>query len=203
MTQASGTIRTGGRTARTREAVHAATRDLLAESPDGTVEMAAVADRSGVHIATLYRRWRTPEGLIVDTVVTDLGATSPLPTTGDLRADLTVWVTDLLTGLGQPANLAFFRALLTVGNNAENGAADLPALVEPRARQIQATLDTAGATSITWMDVFDLVLAPAYTRALLARPLDPRIDTARLVDNVLAVESHRNRTAAADGHGIS
>lgn len=193
MTQSSGTIRTGGRTARTREAVHAATRELLAESPDGTVEMAAVAARSGVHLATLYRRWRTPEGLIVDMMVTDLSTSSPLPATGDLRADLTAWVTSLLTGLAQPSDLAFIRALLKVGNNAENGTSDVPEFVEPRASEIQATLDAAGTTTITWMDVFELVLAPAYIRALLGRPLDPQADTERLVDNVLAVESSRCR----------
>ncbi|WP_424890165.1 hypothetical protein [Streptomyces sp. XH2] len=44
MTQASGIARPGGRTARTREAVRAATRELLAESTtDGTVEIAEVA----------------------------------------------------------------------------------------------------------------------------------------------------------------
>jgi len=43
MSQATGVTRPGGRTARTRAAVHAATRELLAESADGTVEIAAVA----------------------------------------------------------------------------------------------------------------------------------------------------------------
>ncbi|HWC81923.1 MAG TPA: TetR-like C-terminal domain-containing protein [Pseudonocardiaceae bacterium] len=191
MTQATGVTRPGGRTARTREAVHAATRELLAESADGTIDLAAVAARSGVHIATIYRRWRTAEGLIIDTVVEDLGTRSPLPATGDLRADLLTWVTNLLTELAQPNHLAFFRALIRVGGERKNGLD----FVEPRVRQMQATLDAAGATELTWLDVFELLLAPSYTRALLSIPMDPATDATRLVDNVIAIRDHRAANA--------
>lgn len=171
--------------------MHAATRELLDESSDGTVEMAAVAERSGVHIATLYRRWRTPQGLIVDTVMAELGTRSPLPATGDLRADMTAWVTNLLTGLTEPSNLAFFRALVQVSNDPGARSGELPAFVAPRVHDIQATLDAAAVTTMTWVDVFDLVLAPAYVRALMAWPLDPATDTARIVDNLIAVAEAR------------
>jgi AcrR family transcriptional regulator len=194
MTQATGTTRSGGRTARTRAAVHAATRELLDSSADGTVEMAAVAELSGVHIATLYRRWRTPEGLIVDTIVSELSTRSPLPATGDLRADLTVWVTTLLTDLSRPSHLSFVRALIAIGKEARDEGADVPSFAEPRAQEIQATLDAAGVTDLTWWDVFDLVLGPAYMRALLSAPMDPTTDVQRLVDNVMAVVEHRART---------
>ncbi|WP_282204193.1 TetR/AcrR family transcriptional regulator C-terminal ligand-binding domain-containing protein [Kitasatospora fiedleri] len=189
MTQATGTSRPGGRTARTREAVHAATRELLAESADGTVELAEVAARSGVHVATLYRRWRTADGLIIDTVVEELGRRSPLPATGDLRADLLGWTSRLLAELGEPGHLAFFRAMLRAGDQGEHGLD----FVEPRIRQLQATLDAAGATVLTWGDVFELILAPAYVRALLASPMDPATDAPRLVDNIIAIRTARER----------
>ncbi|MFF5538133.1 TetR/AcrR family transcriptional regulator [Streptomyces cinerochromogenes] len=192
MTQASGTVRPGGRTARTREAVRAATRELLAESTDGTIEIAEVAARSGVHLATIYRRWRTADGLIIDAVVDELDSRSPLPATGDLRADLQTWVTNLLTDLARPGHLAFFRALLRAGDEGQ----DALRFAEPRIRQIQATLDAAGATVLTWMDIFELVLSPAYVRALLSMPMDSATDAVRLVDNVLAIRSARERRAA-------
>ncbi|WP_157868618.1 TetR-like C-terminal domain-containing protein [Streptomyces caatingaensis] len=192
MTHAPGTARPGGRTARTREAVRAATRELLAESTDGTVDIAEVAARSGVHLATVYRRWRTADGLIIDAVVDDLDSRSPLPATGDLRADLHTWITNLLTDLTHPGHLAFFRALLRAGGDGQ----DTLAFAEPRIRQIQATLDAADATVLTWMDIFELVLAPAYVRALLSMPMDPATEAVRLVDNVLAVRSAREHRAA-------
>ncbi|SDZ26142.1 transcriptional repressor C-terminal [Amycolatopsis xylanica] len=188
MAQATGVTRPGGRTARTREAVHAATRELLAESEDGTIDLAAVAARSGVHIATIYRRWRTAEGLIIDTVVDELGERSPVPATGDLRADLLVWVTRLLTDLRAPNHLAFFRAMARAG---ENGLSDVQQFAGPRVRQFEATLAASGCTTLTWLDVFELILAPAYIRALMSMPLDPETDAERLVDNVIAVRDSR------------
>ncbi|MFF1713965.1 TetR/AcrR family transcriptional regulator [Streptomyces sp. NPDC058268] len=191
MTQASGTARPGGRTARTGEAVRAATRELLAQSADGSVDIAEVSARSGVHLATIYRRWRSADGLIIDAVVDELGSRSPLPATGDLRADLHAWITNLLSDLTKPSHLAFFRALLRAGDQGQ----DTRSFAEPRIQQIQATLDAAGATVLTWMDIFELVLAPAYVRALLTLPMDPETEAVRLVDNVLAIRAAREREA--------
>jgi AcrR family transcriptional regulator len=194
MAQATGVTRPGGRTARTREAVHAATRELLAESADGTVEIAEVAARSGVHVATIYRRWRTAEGLVIDTIVEELGARSPLPATGDLHADLLAWATKLLTDLRKPVHLTLARAMVRAGDAGEQGVDDVARFSEPRIRGIEATLKASATTAIGWQDVFEIVLAPAYFYALLSRPLDPATDAARLVDNVMAVHDHRAAT---------
>jgi AcrR family transcriptional regulator len=194
MAQATGVTRPGGRTARTREAVHAATRELLAESADGTIEIAEVAARSGVHVATIYRRWRTAEGLVIDTIVEELGARSPLPATGDLRADLLAWATKLLTDLREPVHLTLARAMVRAGDAGGQGVDDVARFSEPRIRGIEATLKASATTAIGWQDVFEIVLAPAYFYALLSRPLDPATDAARLVDNVMAVRDHRAAT---------
>jgi AcrR family transcriptional regulator len=195
MAQATGVTRPGGRTARTREAVHAATRELLAESEDGTVEIAEVAARSGVHVATIYRRWRTAEGLVIDTIVDGLATRSPLPATGDLRADLLTWATKLLDDLRKPVQLTLARAMVRAGEAGEQGPDDVARFSEPRVREIEATLKASDTTAIGWRDVFEMVLAPAYFYALISRPLDPAADAARLVDNLLAV--HDQRAAAA------
>ncbi|MBY8862816.1 TetR/AcrR family transcriptional regulator C-terminal ligand-binding domain-containing protein [Nocardia sp. CA2R105] len=191
MSQATGVTRPGGRTARTRAAVHAATRELLAESADGTVEIAAVAARSGVHIATIYRRWRSAEGLIIDTIVAELSARAPLPATGDLRADMLAWTTNLLADLRGPHSPAFLRSLTRAGAGGETELIDAAKFLEPRAREIQATLDASGTTVLHSGDVFEIILSPAYVRALVSAPLDPGVDAARLVDNLIAVRDHR------------
>jgi AcrR family transcriptional regulator len=154
-----------------------------------------VAARSNVHAATIYRRWRTAEELIIDTVAEELSSRSPLPATGDLRADMLVWATNLLTDLAQPRHLAFFRALVRVGSDSRDAPTDVPRFAEPRLREIRATIDASDTTTLTWLDVFDIVLAPAYARAMLSTPMDPATEATRLVDNLIAVRDHRASSA--------
>ncbi|MEV1246343.1 TetR family transcriptional regulator [Nonomuraea sp. NPDC050022] len=59
--------RPGGRSARVRTAVHEAVLDLLRKEDWDSLSLARVAERSGVHQATLYRRWGTLGALISTT----------------------------------------------------------------------------------------------------------------------------------------
>ncbi|MEU6479851.1 TetR/AcrR family transcriptional regulator [Streptomyces sp. NPDC047017] len=200
MTQAAGTVRPGGRSARTRDAVHTAVRALLDASPDGTITVAEVAERSGVHPATLYRRWRTPEGLVLDTLFEELSRRSPLPVTGDLRADMLVYARHLLADLRADKNLVLARALAAAMRSGVEGLGGLRQYVEPRTSQVEAMLAAAGTGELDFQDVLELILAPAYTHALLGSPLDTDADAERLVDNLLAVLTHRRaRTGGPDG----
>ncbi|MEU6463581.1 TetR/AcrR family transcriptional regulator C-terminal ligand-binding domain-containing protein [Streptomyces sp. NPDC046976] len=199
MTQAAGTIRPGGRSAKTRDAVHTAVRALLDASPDGTVTVAEVAERSGVHPATIYRRWRTPEGLVLDTLFEELSRRSPLPVTGDLRADALVYTRRLLADLREDKNLALARAFAAATRSGTLDADGLNQFVEPRTRQMEAMLTAAGTGELDVQDVLELILAPAYTHALLAHPLRTDADAERLVDNLLAVLAQRRARAGAAG----
>ena len=57
------------------------------EGPE-EVTIPRVAERAGVHQATLYRRWGDVAGLVDDVVAERLGEVAPLPDTGTLRGDL-------------------------------------------------------------------------------------------------------------------
>ncbi|WP_343982182.1 TetR/AcrR family transcriptional regulator [Kribbella koreensis] len=80
--------RPGGRTARVRADVLAAVEAELAEHGYDGLTVDAVAARSGVHRTTVYRRWRTVDGLLVDLLA--MGADdSWIPAeTGTLEGDL-------------------------------------------------------------------------------------------------------------------
>ncbi|MFD9895262.1 TetR/AcrR family transcriptional regulator [Amycolatopsis sp. NPDC059027] len=82
--------RPGGRTARTRAAVHNAVRELFAEGQDQP-SVREVSERSGVHEVTIYRRWGRIESLVLDVAVTQLNEEAPFPDSGDLRRDLLGW----------------------------------------------------------------------------------------------------------------
>jgi AcrR family transcriptional regulator len=186
MPEHTGSGRPGGRTARTRRAVHDAVRALLSE-PGADLSIPAVSARSGVHETTIYRRWRTIESLVLDVALERVSEESPVPATGDLRADLTSYVHQLLTALQQAGpRPPFLQALLRATAQAHE-AADVTGIVQPRIRQFQAMLDAAGVTRIDGLRLFELVLAPAYLWAQLGAPLDPDAGTARLVDTVLCV----------------
>ena len=66
-------------------AILAATVELLDEVGYDQMRVQDVADKAGVGLATIYRRWSTKQALVVEA----LNAKRPeLPDTGDARADL-------------------------------------------------------------------------------------------------------------------
>ncbi|MEU3711954.1 TetR/AcrR family transcriptional regulator [Streptomyces catenulae] len=85
--QPPGEIRPGGRTARTRAAVLAAVQDELSEGGFAALSMERIAQRSGIHLATIYRRWRSVEGLVCE-LLTEASTAIALPDTGSLPEDL-------------------------------------------------------------------------------------------------------------------
>ena len=183
MPEHTGSDRPGGRTARTRDAVHDAVRGLLSE-PGAELTLPAVAARSGVHATTIYRRWHTIESLLLDVAVEDINVQSPVPVTGDLERDLTVYVRHLLAAIRRQGHLAFFPVLLSAARQATT-AEEVTDLVGPRLSQFQALLDAAGVTRIDAMRLTEIIIAPAYFWAQLGAPLDPDRDAGRLVETAL------------------
>ena len=165
--------RSGGRSARVRSAVHAAVTELLAD-PDTELTVAAVAARAGVHATSVYRRWGTLEALVLDVAVARVSDASPMPDTGNLRADLLAYAHQAARDLAEPDGLAFLRAVISTPQaTVETGPHPRPApeagFLAARGAQIQAMLDRAagrGEPSLHYTDVLDVVLAPLYLRVL-------------------------------------
>jgi AcrR family transcriptional regulator len=80
--------RPGGRSARIQAAVFEAIFQLLEEGGYEMLSMASIAERSGVHETSLYRRWKTKEQLVLDAVNRRVAQEIPVPNTGALRSDL-------------------------------------------------------------------------------------------------------------------
>ncbi|WP_372458306.1 TetR/AcrR family transcriptional regulator [Streptomyces sichuanensis] len=119
---APGTVRPGGRTARTRAAVRDAVLSGLVEHgyPGLTVEY--VAEHSGVHKTTLYRRWGGVEGMVADAL--DLAGEdswSP-PDTGTLRGDLLALAHEVVDTFTDPAGAAAPTAFITAAFQSERAA---------------------------------------------------------------------------------
>lgn len=95
--------RPGGRSARVRAAVLAATLDELAESGFSGLTIENIAVRAGVHKTTIYRRWETPRQLVFEAATSLHDAEAPIPDTGSIETDLRIFIRDLARLLsGQP-----------------------------------------------------------------------------------------------------
>ncbi|SHN51348.1 transcriptional regulator, TetR family [Geodermatophilus obscurus] len=81
--------RPGGRTARIRADVLAALDALLTEQGYDALSIEDVADRSGVHRTTIYRRWGSVAMLLVDLLHLGTEDDWRPPDTGSLAGDLT------------------------------------------------------------------------------------------------------------------
>lgn len=184
--------RPGGRSARVREAVMAAAQELLLEKGPHGVTIPEVAQRAGVAVTSLYRRWGDVSALLMDLAVERLTTERPLPDTGALDGDLKAWAISIATGLRAPEGSAFFRALISTAQGGED--VERTQALGRRLLQIQAMLDRArarGETTPTADVVIDHLLAPLYLRALLGMPRDDA-DAVALVDRLLA---HSDKSA--------
>jgi AcrR family transcriptional regulator len=86
--EGTGSLRPGGRTARTREAVAAALQAELVEVGYAGVTIDRVARRAGVAKTTVYRRWGSVGQLVVDVFAHAAGLAIPFADTGTLEGDL-------------------------------------------------------------------------------------------------------------------
>ncbi|MFD6948898.1 TetR family transcriptional regulator [Nocardiopsis sp. TSRI0078] len=87
-TETPGTARPGGRTARNTAAVLQATLDELGEHGYAGLTVERVATRSGVHKATVYRRWGGVDGLLAASLEWSATRAWEPERTGSLRTDL-------------------------------------------------------------------------------------------------------------------
>ncbi|WP_324276524.1 TetR/AcrR family transcriptional regulator [Blastococcus brunescens] len=94
--------------------IRAAILRLLAEVGYGSLTMDAVASEAGVGKATIYRRWRTKQDLVVDTISDLNRAEATRIDTGSLEGDLRAMMRSLVSVITGPAGAATLSLLSTV-----------------------------------------------------------------------------------------
>ncbi len=91
--------------------IRAAILRLLADVGYSALTMDAVAAEAGVGKATIYRRWRTKEALVVDTIADLNAAKAEHPDTGSLEGDLRALLRSMVTLITSPAGAATLALL--------------------------------------------------------------------------------------------
>src|SRR5947199_2908056 len=86
--------------------IRAAILRLLADVGYGALTMDAVASEAGVGKATIYRRWRTKQDLVVDTISDLNRAGSITPDTGSVEGDLREMMHQMVAIIAGPTGAA-------------------------------------------------------------------------------------------------
>jgi AcrR family transcriptional regulator len=94
--------------------IRAAILRLLADVGYGALTMDAVAAEAGVGKATIYRRWRTKQDLVVDTIADLNREEATAPDTGSLEDDLRILLRRLVSVINGPVGAATLSLLSTV-----------------------------------------------------------------------------------------
>ena len=169
-----GSVRPGGRTAKVRAAVLAATQQELIESGYGGLTLDKVATRAGVGRTTVYRRWGNACGLVIDLLGELSDQWVRFDDTGSLEGDLRAMADSLLTGLSQQEVWAVFESTIASAGSDEMARADLRSYYD---RQISAgavVVDRAISRGelpegTDGKAVVQAVAAPFYYRLLVRR----------------------------------
>ena len=94
--------------------IRAAILRLLADVGYGALTMDAVASEAGVGKATIYRRWRTKQDLVVDTISDLNRAGSTAPDTGSVETDLREMMHQMVALIAGPTGSATLSLLSTM-----------------------------------------------------------------------------------------
>ncbi|QEV20668.1 TetR/AcrR family transcriptional regulator [Streptomyces alboniger] len=192
-TAAPGTRRPGGRTARTRAAVRDAVLSGLADHgyPGLTVEY--VADHSGVHKTTLYRRWGGLEGMVADALDMAGEDTWTAPDTGSLEGDLRELAREVVDSFTDEVAAAAPTAFIAAAFQSERAAKALHAFYAERFSRCEAVVARAVERGEAAPDIDPAALVRAVTAPLLLRVFITR----EPIDTALADQSAAAAVAAA------
>ncbi|KQY39657.1 hypothetical protein ASD42_10555 [Nocardia sp. Root136] len=141
------------RTVRSRDAALVSARELLIEQGLAGLTHGAVAARSGISRATLYRLWPEPTDLVRATLTRHITLAQPQPT-GDLRADLLTALTATRAMLHEPATEQGMRVMIE------------RAAVDAKFAEVKESLYRSGTRTVR------TTLTEAVTRGELSAELD-------------------------------
>jgi len=109
--------RLGGRSARVRQAVLAATLDLLSQRGYEGMTTKDIAVRAGVNEASLFRRWGTKAALVAEALQDYSALLTPTPDTGSLQSDLLELLRGIIARIQTPLGQVISQ--IVVGHNSQ------------------------------------------------------------------------------------
>jgi AcrR family transcriptional regulator len=143
--------------------------DELTEHGYAGTTVERVAARAGIAKTTIYRRWRSLDGLLVDVMAERAEQQIPVPDGGDLESDLRVLARSVVASVRPPAIRAAFAAIIAA------------AVQDPTAREVLSRFLAARVATMTVI----------IDRATRRGELPPGTDAARVLRTVTALIYYR------------
>src|ERR1700742_363131 len=109
--------RTGGRSAKVREAVLQATLQGLNDLGYRSLTISEVARRSGVHATSIQRRWGSLENVLLEAILGFTQQELPVPNTGSLRGDFLAFGRSMQRYLATPLGETVMRIITTASDD--------------------------------------------------------------------------------------
>ena len=182
------TRRPGGRNARVRAQILAATAELVARDGIAGFRYEEVAEAAGVHKASVYRNWPDREELVVEALLRYAEDLASVADTGDIHRDLVDFLVALAGGLETP----FGRTLEQVIQPARERATVqvLSRILDERVaamrQRVDLAVDRGELPPVDSAFLGEMISGPVHL--IVNRGMRPftRADAERIVDVVLA-----------------
>jgi AcrR family transcriptional regulator len=176
--------RPGGRAARVRTAVLAATVEEFVELGYGGLSAARIAERAGVNRSTIHRRWGSVDELLADALVGSADTAVPMPDSGNVRDDLRLLLRSIAGFIDGDVVRPRIRALVGDAGRSPVVSAIARSVFTTRFALGEAIIARAVARGEVRGDVapatiLAALVGPLYVRGLLT---DERIDDAFIGD---------------------
>lgn len=192
MTSVPATARRGGaqRSETARIAVLEAAASLFAERGYEHLTIEGIASRAGVAKQTIYRWWPSKSAVVAESLIEGmlLPGQLDLPDTGDIRVDLTAWLTQLFRFVDAPANNALVRSLVSAAAENEsvgerlNDALGATSNLTARVETAISTGDLPAATPAA--ELVEALVGAVVVHTLRRGTTTPNV-AERLVDTLL------------------
>lgn len=159
------TRRTGGRSARVSSAVLGAALRLLKKNKRApTIE--EIAEHAGVERSTIYRRWKTVEGVVLDAVRDHLQEEIAIPDSGTCREDLLQYLRGGIAFHRSAIGAVLARMMVDASEEFRRSYwaarfTEAGAIIERGQLRGEVRGQVAGAL------VIELLIAPLYMRSLV------------------------------------
>jgi AcrR family transcriptional regulator len=181
--------RPGGRTARVRAQILAATAELVARDGIAGFRYEEVAELAGVHKTSVYRNWPDREELVVEALLQYADDVGSVGDTGELRRDLVDFLMAIADALDRP--IARALALATQATHESPAVRRVATrILEERAagtrRRVDLAIDRGELPPVDCSLLGEMISGPVHL--IVNRGIRPftRADAERIVDVVLA-----------------
>lgn len=159
------------RNEKSRRAILDTTIELIAARSFAKVTIEAIAAAAGVGKQTIYRWWPSKGALAMGAINDRIGEATDFPDTGDIAADLTRQMSEVVELLNGKIGIIFRGIIAEAQSDPVLAAAILDEIIEPRTRACEVRLAKAMAdgqlsSGVPTRVMVELLYSPLYYRIL-------------------------------------